>query len=90
MRQKIFILKAWETKRVQDDVHLNMAVLNAIANANRPKNRKYKPLWKKRSMRAVVDKEEMKDSLKAVQEMEKAQGKSWVEKIYKANMAGGA
>lgn len=84
----MLILKAWESKRVQDDVHLNAAIINAIYNANRPKNRKYKPLWKKKAQRIATNKEEMQDAIKIVKQMEITQGKDWVKKIYQANMGG--
>ena len=90
MRQKLFIMKAWEMKSVKDDMRINAAVINAIGNTNKKKNQRFRPLWKKKALRAVANKDEMIDGLQAVKQMEETRGKSWVEKIYKANMMGGA
>lgn len=83
--QRALILKELELKEVKEDNRINAAVINAIANANRPKNRAYKPLWKKNKKAKPTNKEEMKEKISIVQRMEDDQGKSWVDKIYVAN-----
>jgi len=57
--------------------------MNAYINANRKKNKKIIPLWKKKQQKA--DKELVKDNLRIIQETEKKEGKSWVDLIYKIN-----
>lgn len=83
--QRALILKELELKEVKESQRINAAVINAIANANRGKNKPFKPLWRKKQHLIKVNKEEMKEIINAIEEMEKEQGKSWVDKIYKAN-----
>ncbi|NBI08247.1 hypothetical protein D3Z33_15410 [Senegalia massiliensis] len=82
-KEKMFIMKAWETKLVSDSTHMRNAVLNAVNNAMRKKNKKFVDLWKKKQKK--LDKELARNNLKIVQKLEKDNDKSWVEKIYKAN-----
>lgn len=82
-REKFFIYKAWETKMVSDTTHLRNAFMNAYINANRKKNKKIIPLWKKKKQKA--DKELVKDNLRIIRETEEKEGKSWVDLIYKIN-----
>lgn len=81
--EKIFIRKAHEQKFISDTTWLRNAVLNAEANANRGKNKKFIELFPKRQSRA--DKEYNENAITVIEEMEQEQGKSWVDKIYQAN-----
>ncbi len=81
--EKAFILKAWEAKLVSDTTYQRNAVLNAVSNAFRKKGKRFIPLWKKKQKK--INKEIAKDNLKLVESMEKENGKSWVDFVYKAN-----
>lgn len=81
--EKAFIYKAWENKTVNDTQHIANAVNNAIANANRKKGKKAIPLWKKKQKR--LNKETAMENLELIQNVEKQEGKAWVDAIYKAN-----
>lgn len=82
--EKAFILKAYEDKVVSMTTLINMAVTNAVSNILRKKGKPPQKLWTKKS-RKIVDKDIMKHTVEKIAENEKIQGKSWVEKIYKAN-----
>lgn len=78
-----FIYKAWENKIVSDTTHLRNAVFNAVANVMRKKGKKFQELWKKKAQK--IDKEAVKNNMEAIHEIEEKEGKSWIDKIYKAN-----
>lgn len=78
-KDKMFIMKAWETKLVSDTTHIRNSVLNAVNNSMRKKNSKFSDLWKKKQKSLDVDK--VKDDLAIINEIEKG-GKSWVELVY--------
>lgn len=82
-KEKMFIYKAYENKIVTNTTLIRDSVLNAINNALRKKGKKFQALWKKK--RKLVDKDLLKERLKIVEETEAKEGKSWVDKIYKAN-----
>ena len=82
-RETAFIRKAWEDKRVSESTLIRNAVLNAVSNALRKKNARFRELWKKAGI--PVDKEKAQDNLKTVYEIEEKEGKGWIEKIYAAN-----
>lgn len=82
-REKAFILKAYEEKIVTDSTLLRNAVLNAVSNALRKKGRKFKDLWKKRPKH--LDSEKANENLNIVLEVEKKEGKSWIDRVLKAN-----
>ncbi|QBX91075.1 phenylalanine racemase [Phage Altai3] len=79
--EKAFIYKAYETKLVTEMTHLRNAVLNAINNAFRKKNKKFIELFKRKQAKA--DKEYNENAVKIITEMEKRDGKSWIDRIYK-------
>lgn len=79
--EKAFIMKAYENKIVMETSLINNAVSNAIANVNRKKGKRWKPLWKKRPKRAET--EELKGIMARV--IREDSDKSWVEKIYASN-----
>jgi hypothetical protein len=81
-KEKMFIRKEHENKFISDTTWMRNAVLNAEANANRGKNKKFIDLFPKKQ---VADKEYNEDAIKNILEMEKTNGKSWVDRIYKAN-----
>lgn len=60
--------------------HLRNAVLNAISNANRKKNKRFIDLFKKKQAKADV--EYNKNAMEIVLELEEKEGKSWVDKVY--------
>lgn len=80
--EKAFIRKEFESKTVFENTQLRDAVFNAYVNANRKKNSKFQPLYKKKQEKADV--EFNKNAAKTIEEIEKRDGKSWVQKIYKA------
>ena len=59
------------------------AVLNAVSNALRKKNARFRELWKK--VARPIDKNLAEENLKIVQEIEEKEGKGWVDKILRAN-----
>lgn len=82
-REAAFIRKAWEDKLVSDNTFLRNAVLNAVTNALRKKNARFRELWKK--FGRPIDKKKAEDNLKIVQDIEEKEGKSWIDRIMKAN-----
>lgn len=82
-REKYFIRKAHENKIVQENTLMRNAVLNAISNAMRKKSQKFIDLWKK--SRKELDKDLASNNLQIITEVERKEGKSWVDKIYEAN-----
>lgn len=82
-REALFIRKAWEDKLVSDNTLMRNAVLNAVSNVLRKKNARFRELWKK--IQAPVDKEQAKENIQIVMEIEEKEGKSWIEKIWEAN-----
>lgn len=59
------------------------AVLNAVSNALRKKNARFRELWKK--VARPIDKEQAEENVKVVQEIEEKEGKGWIDKILQAN-----
>jgi len=82
-KEKAFIMKAWETKLVSETTHFRNATLNAVNNALRKKNKKFIELWKKKQKK--LDKNFAEFSIDSVIKTEEKEGKSWVDKIYRAN-----
>ena len=82
-REAAFIRKKWEEKTVSDSTLLRNAVLNAVTNALRKKNARFRELWKK--FGRPIDKKKAEDNLKIVQDIEEKEGKSWIDKILQAN-----
>ena len=81
--ERAFIYKAWEDKRVSESTVLRDAVFNAVSNAFRKKNQKFRKLWKKRQEKA--DMEVISQNLSIIEEVEQKEGKSWVSLIYEKN-----
>lgn len=81
--EKAFIYKEWENKTVHETTLIRDAVMNAVANALRKKNARFIKLWKKNQ--AEVDQESAKNDIKTVEEIEKKEGKSWVDKVLYAS-----
>ena len=81
--EKAFIFKAWEDKTVSDSTVLRDAVLNAVANALRKKNSRFKKLWRK--LQGKSDREKAKEDIQIVNEIEKKEGKDWIDRIFSAN-----
>lgn len=84
--EKAFIRKAWENKQVLETSLINQAFVNAYGNLNRKKGRRWKKLWA--PMPKQTDKETQRDYLATIEEMEKEQGKDWVDIIYRASGKG--
>lgn len=82
-KDKAFIRKAYENKVVKETTDIRNAVYNAIGNALSKKNSKFVELWKKNQKKA--DKEKAIEDIQSVLIIEEKEGKSWVDKIYKAN-----
>lgn len=82
-REAAFIRKAWEEKLVSDNTLMRNAVLNAVSNALRKKNARFRELWKKISR--PIDREAAMDNLKTVYEIEEKEGKGWIDRVLEAN-----
>lgn len=78
--EKMFIRKAYETKLVNDMTFMRNAHLNAIANSKRKKAAKFIELFTKK--RKKVDKAYNKNAESTIMDVEKKEGKSWVDKLY--------
>lgn len=81
-KEKLFIRKAHENKFVSDTTWMRNAFLNAEANINRKKNKKFIELFPKNQK---ADIEYNENAIQTITEMEEEKGKSWVDKIFKAN-----
>lgn len=80
-KEKAFIMKAYENKTVQESTLLRDAVFNAVSNAFRKKGKAFKKLWRKVSK--PVSREQMQEDLLIVNEVEKREGKAWVNALYR-------
>jgi len=80
MREKAFIMKAWENKLVLENSLLNNAVAVAISNSLRKKGGKVLKLFKPKPKK--VDKDKVDENLKLVKEIDQAEGMDWVKKVY--------
>ncbi|MFP7202216.1 phenylalanine racemase [Lysinibacillus halotolerans] len=81
-KEKMFIKKAHENKFISDTTWMRNAVLNAEANVNRKKGKKFIELFPKKQ---VADKEYNENSINNILQMEEEKGKGWVDLVYKAN-----
>lgn len=81
--EKGFIRKEFESNIVFKNSQLRDAVYNAYVNANRKKSKKFQPLYKKRQEKADIEYNE--NAIETINKIEERDGKSWVDKIYKAN-----
>lgn len=68
---------------VSDNTLLRNAVLNAVSNALRKKNARFRELWKK--VARPIDKDQAVENVKIVKEIEEKEGKGWVDKVLRAN-----
>ena len=82
-KDKIFIRKAFEEKTVRESTEMRNSVLNAVTNAIRKKNQKFIELWKKKQK--PVNKGLVEKQIDIIMDIEKRDGKNWVDAIYKAN-----
>lgn len=82
LTEKAFIRKAYEDKTVSDTTLIRNAVLNAVANANRKKGKRFRELWRKKM--PVVNKNDKKKKFSSIEEIEKREV-GWIKKIYAAN-----
>lgn len=80
--EKAFIYKAWEDKTVSDTTLIRDSVFNAVINALRKKNSRFRKLWKKIQQKA--DTEKARDDIRTALEIEEKEGKGWVDRIHKA------
>ena len=81
--EKAFIRKEYESKTVMDNTQLRDAFFNAYINANRKKNSKIIDLYKRKQEKADV--EYNQDAIRVINKIEERDGKSWIDKIYKAS-----
>lgn len=63
-----------------ENTQIRDAFYNAYVNANRKKNSKFEPLYKKKNEK--VDKEYNENAIEIIREIEETEGKSWVDKLY--------
>lgn len=88
IKERKFILKAWENKVIFEN-HLDRnAVSNAYINANRKKGAKSFPLWKK-AVNKNIDIKKLKADFREIEKIENEDGgKKWVQAIYAAYRKG--
>ena len=77
----LFVMKAWEDKTVRDTTYIRDAVYNAMLNANRKKRQRFLKLWRKSGKLSVSKAEDYKDKISSITEIEKHEGKSWIDKV---------
>lgn len=82
-KEKMFIRKEHENKFIHDTTWLRNAVLNAEANINRKKGKKFIELFLKKTRKA--DKDYNDNAITNILEMEEQKGKGWVDRVYQAN-----
>ena len=85
-RDRAFILKAYETKTVNESTLLRDAVFNAINNALRKKGKAFRQLWK-RAPRTMSD-EEFEDNKNIALEVQQKEGKNWAAELMRRNRNG--
>lgn len=85
LKERAFILKAYETKTVRESTLLRDAVFNAVSNAFRKKGKAFRKLWRKNSK--TMSNEEFDENLKKVLETEKKE-KNWVAELMRRNKNG--
>lgn len=83
-REIAFIRKEWENKMISDSYNIYNAVFKATYNVHRQKRKKALKLWQKVQVRKA-DMEVVHDNLQIVKEVERKEGNSWIEQIYKRN-----
>nr|DAF98392.1 MAG TPA: hypothetical protein [Siphoviridae sp. ctnNB1] len=83
-REKAFIYKAWENKIVSETTHIYNAAFTAGYNVNRPKRKRALKLWRKAGV-MKANMETVEENLKIAEEVEKKEGKGWVQRIFEAN-----
>ena len=69
---------------VSESYHIYNAVFTATYNVNRRKNKKALKLWRKASVQKA-DMEVIQDNLRIIREVEQAEGRSWIDKVLRAN-----
>lgn len=83
-KERAFLYKAWEDRTVLQTTFLYNAVFTATYNVNRPKRKRALKLWRKaRTQKADMD--TIIDNIAIVEEVEKTEGKSWIDRIYQKN-----
>ena len=81
-KEKMFIRKEHENKLISDTTWTRNAVLNAEANLNRKKHKRFIELFPKNPTKG--DKEYNENAVKIIEEMDRNNGQGWIEKILKA------
>ena len=83
--EKTFIMKAWEDKRLSASYDIYNAVFVANYNLNRKKSKRALQLWKKSST-SQADLEIIRNNLSIIREVEKKEGTSWIDLVYRKNV----
>lgn len=83
-RERTFIMKAYENKLVSDNQYLYSAVFAATYNAQRTKKQRALKLWEKEKVKKA-DMNIVKEAADVMAEVERKEGSSWIDKVYKAN-----
>lgn len=81
-KEKAFIYKAWENKKVSDMCSIYNACYTAFFNANRSKKQRAIKLLKKKEQ--AVDENVLSENKAVIKQADKNDG-DWIAKIYKAN-----
>jgi hypothetical protein len=86
-RERAFIYKAWESKRMLDAVLVYKGVFAANYNLNRKKGKQPIEVWVKPKTAEITAQkaQKYKDGIRRLQEREKANGQTWMQKVFKAN-----
>lgn len=79
--EKAFILKAYENKVVEETTLIRNAVLNALVNSMRKKEKRFIELWEKKCEKA--DPETIEENIQIVNQASQNSNVNWIEKIYK-------
>lgn len=78
--EKMFIMKAYESRMVSESTLDEQAVELAVGNVLRKKGKQRQHLWKKKAPKINV--EESKMLFYEIQKMEEEQGKDWVRLVH--------
>lgn len=81
-KEKMFMRKEHENHFIHETTWMRNAVLNAEANINRKKNKRFIELF---PIKQMADKEYNENAIQNVLAIEQEKGKLWVERIYQAN-----
>lgn len=80
--EKTFIRKRHEQKFMSEQTWIRNSVFNAMQNIHRKKGKGFVDLFK---VTHKADKEYNEEAVKNIENIEITKGKSWVDRVYRAN-----